>query len=41
MKEGGNWLITNFDLANKYTKFFKIRELTFEHFVKGNLTTIL
>jgi hypothetical protein len=22
MKVGGNWPITNFDLANKYTKFF-------------------
>jgi hypothetical protein len=23
MKVGGNWPITNFDLANKYTKFFQ------------------
>jgi hypothetical protein len=23
MKVGGNWPITNFDLANKYTKLFK------------------
>jgi hypothetical protein len=23
MKVGGNWPITNFDLANKYTEFFQ------------------
>jgi hypothetical protein len=32
MKAGGNWPITNFDLANKYTKFFQkfVNTINFE-----------
>jgi hypothetical protein len=36
MKAGGNWPITNSDLANKYTKFFKVCEhYKFRHFVNS------
>jgi hypothetical protein len=32
MKVGGNWPITNFDLANKHTKFFRkfVNTINFE-----------
>jgi hypothetical protein len=37
MTAGGNWPITNFDLANKYTKFFQkfLNTINFEFFVNS------
>jgi hypothetical protein len=40
MKVGGNWPITNFDLANKYKTFFQkfVNIINFETLLTGNLT---